>query len=139
MPIRFPRVTDDPSSEMDILELAKDVLALEMGEDAKRSFRVRHPIQSGGHGTIVLELALDRDLPARTIRLAASDLLSPGSRIASDSVRVAPSRFTLPAGGSIDITVTVQAPPDARPGLYAGTVSATGDEIFVIPFQVEVR
>jgi hypothetical protein len=139
VPVRALRAADDPSGGIDILELAKDVLASELDEGEKRPFRIRDPIQPGGRGTMVLELALDRDLPTRTISFAASDLVSAGSRIDSDAVRIAPSSLTLPTGGSADITVTIQVPPDARPGFYAGTVSATGDEIFAIPVQVEVR
>ena len=37
-----------------------------------------------------------------------------------------------------EVTVTVLAPPDARPGLYAGILSATGDETFAIGIQAEV-
>lgn len=88
---------------------------------------------------MVLELALDDGSPDRAINLAASDLSGAGSRIASESIRISPSTLTLQAGVPADITLTVQAPPSARSGLYAGAVSVTGDESFAIPFQVEVR
>jgi hypothetical protein len=135
----FVRRPDDRPVETDILELAKGVLALEAGEVGKRPFRIREPLRPGGQGAMVLELALDKGLPAQKINLAASDLVGDASRIASDSIQVSPSTLTLPPGAPADITVTVQAPPGARPGLYAGTVSATGDESFAIPFQVEIR
>jgi hypothetical protein len=34
--------------------------------------------------------------------------------------------------------VTVQAPPDARPGLYTGALSATGDDTFAIGIQAGI-
>jgi hypothetical protein len=139
VPIPPPRATDDRSGETDILKLARDVLASELDEGKQRPFRIRDRIPPGKRGTMVLELALDRNLPARKIGFAASDLVSADSRIDSGSVCIAPSTLILPAGGSADITVTVEAPPAARPGLYVGTVSAIGDETFAIPIQVEVR
>jgi hypothetical protein len=138
-PVAQQSKTDDRPVETDILELAKDVLALEAGEVGKRPFRIREPLRPGGQGAMVLELALDKGLPAQKINLAASDLVGAASRIGSDSIQVSPSTLTLPPGAPADITVTVQAPPGARPGVYAGTVSATGDESFAIPFQVEIR
>src|SRR5271166_4030021 len=139
MPVAAPRQTDDRSSEADILELAKNVLAFEAGEGEKRLFRIRDPLRPGGQGAMVLELALDNDSPARTINLAASELSGTGSRIASDSIWISPSTLTLRAGAPADITVTVRAPPGAPSGLYSGTVTVTGDESLAIPFQVEVR
>jgi hypothetical protein len=139
IPVSAPRQTDDRSSGTDILELAKNVLAFEAGEGEKLPFRIREPLRPGGQGAMLLELALDTGSPARTISLTPSDLSGTGSRIASDSIGISPSTLTLRTGAPADITVTVRAPPGARPGLYAGTVSATGDESFEIPFQVEVR
>ena len=133
------RGNGDPSAETDILELARDVLASETGEDLTRPFRIRDPLRPGGLGTMVLELALDGASPACTVDLAASDLTGAGSRIGSNSVRISPSTLTLPIGAPADVAVTVQAPPEARPGLYAGTIFATGEETFAIPFQVEIR
>jgi hypothetical protein len=138
-PVNAPRQTDDRSSATDILELAKNVLAFEAGEGEKPRFRIRDPLRPGGQGAMVLELALDNGSPARSIRLAASDLSGMDSRIASDAIRISPSALTLRPGAPVDVTVTVRAPSGARPGLYAGTVSAAGDESFEIPFQVEVR
>jgi hypothetical protein len=133
------RQKEPRSDEIDVLELAKDVLALESAEGPERRFRIRDPLRPGGQGAMVLNLAPEKGAPPLTIRLTAGDLIGAGSRIASESVRISPSTLTLPAGASAEVTVTVLAPPDARPGLYTGTVSATGDEAFSVPFQVEVR
>ena len=123
--------------ETDVLELAKDVLASADGEE--RRFRIRDPLRPGGQGAMVLSLAAEKGTPPLAVSLTASDLVGGSSRIASDSIRISPSTVTVPAGASADVTVTVLAPPDARPGLYAGTVSVTGDETFSVPIQAEVR
>lgn len=130
-----PRQTEDSA---DILELAKNVLALEAGDREKPPFRIREPLRPGGQGAMVLELALDAGAPARTISLAASDLSGTGSRIASDSIRISPSTLILRTGDPVDVRVTVEAPPGAQPGCYDGTISAAEDDSFTIPFQVEV-
>jgi hypothetical protein len=137
--LHAPHQKEPRSDEIDVLELAKDVLALESAESPERRFRIRDPLRPGGQGAMVLNLAPEKGAPTLTISLTASDLIGAGSRIASESVRISPSILTLPAGASAEVTVTVLAPPDARPGLYAGTVSATGDEAFSVPFQAEVR
>src|SRR5438874_2400845 len=93
----------------------------------------------GDRGAMVLELALDEDTPSVTISLTASDLVGPGLRIPAEAVQICPSALTLFAGASAEVTVTVLAPPDARPGLYAGILSATGDDIFTIGVQAEVH
>jgi hypothetical protein len=123
--------------ETDVLELAKDVLA--SGDGAERPFRIRDPLRPGGQGAMVLSLASEKRTPTLAVKLTASDLVGGSSRIASDSIGISPSTLTIPAGASEEVTVTVLAPPDVPPGLYAGTISATGDESFAISFQVEVR
>ncbi len=88
---------------------------------------------------MVLSLTPESGAPRIRIDLMASDLVAGASRIAAGSVRISPSSLTVAAGAAEDVTVTVAAPPDARPGVYAGTISATGDETFSVPFQTEVR
>ena len=89
---------------------------------------------------MILELALDHGWPARTINLAASELSGAGSLTARGlNSEISTSTLTLRSGAPVDVTVTVRAPPGAQPGLYAGTVSVTGDKSLAIPFQVEVR
>jgi hypothetical protein len=134
-----PREADPCSDAIDVLELAKDVLALELGGSAEHRFRIRDPLRPGGHGAMVLSLAPERGAPPLTISLTAGDLVAGCSRIASDSIRISPSTLTVVAGDSADVTVTVLVPADARPGLYGGTLAATGDEAFSVLFQAEVR
>ena len=87
---------------------------------------------------MVLDLALDNAGPPLAISLTASDLVGPVSYISANSVRVSPSDFTLFPDASAEVKVTVSAPPDARPGLYTGTLSASGDEVFIVAFEAEV-
>jgi hypothetical protein len=133
------RQKEGRAEEADLLDLAKDVLSLETGLDAEDQFCLRGPLEPGGSGAMVLELTLDAGTTPLTISLAATDLVGPGSRITAESVRISPSTLTLSTGASAEVTVTVQAPPDARPGLYTGIISATGDETFGIGIQAEVR
>jgi hypothetical protein len=87
---------------------------------------------------MVLDLALDNAGPPLAISLTASDLVGPGSHISANSVSISPSNFTLFPEASAEIEVTVSAPPDARPGLYTGTLSASGDEPFIVVLEAEV-
>ena len=133
------REPGSPAEEVDLLDLAKNVLSLETGRAVEGQFRLREPLQPGNSGTMVLELALNEGTTSVTISLAASDLVGSDSRIAAESVGISPSTFTLFTGAFAEVTVTVQAPPDASPGLYTGSLSATGDDTFAIGIQAEVR
>jgi hypothetical protein len=133
------RQPESPADEVDLLDLAKNVLSVETGRAVEGQFRLRGRLQPGDSGTMVLELALDEGTTSVTISLTASDLAGPGLPIPAESVQICPSTLTLFAGASAEVTVTVLAPPDARPGLYAGILSATGDETFAIGIQAEVH
>lgn len=133
------RQMESRADEVDLLDLAKDVLTLETGRTAEGQFCLRDPLEPGERGAMVLEMAVDEATPPITISLTASDLVGPGSRISAESVRVSPSTLTLFTGISADVTVTVLAPADARPGVYRGTLSATGDESFTVGIQAEVQ
>ena|SRR6266850_6117001 len=134
-----PHETESRTDEVDLLDLAKDVLTLETARAAEGQFRLRDPLKPGDRGAMVLELQLDEGTPSVTIGLTASSLVGPGLRIPAESVQICPSALTLFAGASAEVTVTVLAPPDAPPGLYAGILSATGDETFTIGIQAEVH
>jgi hypothetical protein len=123
--------------DRDVLEIAREVLA-SAGRAGPR-FRFREPLRPGGAGEMVLELTAEDGAGPLSVSLAASDLVGANARIPSDAIRVVPSSLTVPAGASADVRVTVAAPPGATPGLYAGTLSMTGDETFSAPFEAEVR
>jgi hypothetical protein len=88
---------------------------------------------------MVLDLALEEGAPPLRVSLSASDLVADGARMPSQSIEIVPSTLTVPVDASAEVTVTVLTPPDARPGLYAGTLSVTGDDRFLAPFEAEVR
>ncbi len=132
------REPKSPADEVDLLDLAKNVLSMETGPAVEGPFRLRHPLKPGDIGTLILELALDEGTASVKVSLAASNLIGPGSRIAAESVRISPSTITLSTGAPAEVTVTVQAPADARAGLYTGTLSATGDDTFAIGIQAEI-
>lgn len=134
-----PSENEPCSDPIDILDLAREVLVSELSGSAGSRLRIRAPIRPGGSGAMVLSLTPESGAPRIRIDLMASDLVAGASRIAAGSVRISPSSLTVAAGAAEDVTVTVAAPPDARPGVYAGTISATGDETFSVPFQTEVR
>jgi hypothetical protein len=135
MALRQPK---NPADEVDLLDLAKNVLSMETGPAVDGPFRLRRPLQPGDSGTMILELMVDEGTASVTISLAASNLIGPGSRIAAESVRISPSTISLSTGVPAEVTVTVQVPPDARPGLYTGALSATGDDTFAIGIQAEI-
>ncbi len=132
-----PQCTKTRSDEPDILALASSVLASAGGAEGR--LRIREPLRPGEQGAMVLDLALEKGAPPLTVRLSASDLVEDNRRIGSDAIRIAPSILTVPARASAEVTVTVQAPLDAQPGLYTGTLSVAGDENFSASFQVQVR
>ncbi|WP_156898267.1 hypothetical protein [Methylocapsa acidiphila] len=137
--MNLPDVMAPPFDEIDIVDLAKDVLIFETSGSAQRGFRIRDNLAPGDVGEMVLSLTSERETPPITISLRPSDLVAGGSRIPANSIRIHPSTVTVSSGIPTDVTVKVMAPPDARPGVYAGTISATGDETFSVPFQAEVR
>ena len=80
-----------PADEVDLLDLAKNVLSMETGPAVDGPFRLRRPLQPGDSGTMILELALDEGTTSVTVSLAASNLIGPGSRIGAELVRISPS------------------------------------------------
>jgi hypothetical protein len=134
-----PRLMAPLSDEIDIVDLAKDVLSFETGGSAQRGFHIRDRLAPGGVGEMVLSLASEWGAPPMTISLTPSDLVAGSSRIPANSIRISPSTVTVSSGISTEVAVKVLAPPGARPGVYTGTISATGDETFSVPFQAEVR
>jgi hypothetical protein len=133
----LPHPAGRDAKEIGFLKSAHDVLSLESGEAAGR-FRIGGAIRPGGCGRMVLDLALDKNGPPLAISLTASDLVGPVSQIPAHSARVSPSTLTLLPGASAEVGVTVCVPPDAAPGVYSGSLSASGDEVFTVVFEAEV-
>ncbi|RBP09034.1 hypothetical protein DFR50_1233 [Roseiarcus fermentans] len=122
--------------ERDVLDIARDVLA--SASASKPRFRIRAPLRPGEKGEMVLELTAEGGSPLK-VSVSAGDLVGRRARIPAEATAVVPSSLTVPAGGSADVKITVAPPPGAAPGLYAGTLTVTGDDAFSAPFEVEVR
>jgi hypothetical protein len=131
-----PQRTESRDDERDILALARDVLAA--ADRAEPRFRIRDPLRPGEKGFMVLDLTLEKGAPPLRVSLSATDLVAGRARIPSHSIEIVPSSLTVPVGASAEATVAILTPLDARPGLYAGTLSVTGDDHFSVPFEAEV-
>jgi hypothetical protein len=123
--------------QRDVLALAQEVLTSAVRAEPR--LRIRDPLRPGEKGEMVLELTAEKGAAPLRVSVSASELVGDRSRISSDSIHVVPSTLTVPAGASADVKVTVLAPLGAAPGLYAGTLSVTGDDNFSAPFEAEVR
>jgi hypothetical protein len=74
------------------------------------------------------------------VRLHASDLLShDGSVISADAVRIDTEVVPMPARSSRGVVVTVDVALQARPGIYRGTVLASGNPDLWLPVMLTVR
>jgi hypothetical protein len=72
-----------------------------------------------------------------TLALSAA-LTGPGGVTGGATVAVEPAALTLPAGGSADVTVTVDSRGDGPDVLYAGALTATGADVLVrTPIAIE--
>jgi hypothetical protein len=74
------------------------------------------------------------------VRLHASDLLShDGSVIAAAAVRIDTEVVPMPARSSRGVVLTVDVTAETRPGVYRGTVLASGNPDLWLPVTLTVR
>jgi hypothetical protein len=74
------------------------------------------------------------------VRLHASDMLShDGNVIGAAALRIDTEVVPMPARSSRGVTVTIDVAADARPGVYRGTLLATGDPDLWLPVVLTVR
>jgi hypothetical protein len=74
------------------------------------------------------------------VRLHASDLLShDGNVIAAGALRLDTAVVPMPARSSRGVTITIDVGPDVRPGVYRGTLLATGNPDLWLPVVLTVR
>ncbi|WIM88383.1 hypothetical protein PT015_02430 [Candidatus Mycobacterium wuenschmannii] len=74
------------------------------------------------------------------VRLHVSDLLShDGNVISAAAVRLDAEIVAMPARSSRGIELTVEVAPDARPGVYRGTLLASGNPDLWLPVTLTVR
>ncbi|HEY9302735.1 MAG TPA: hypothetical protein VIO95_00420, partial [Mycobacterium sp.] len=74
------------------------------------------------------------------VRLRCSDLLShDGTLIGADAVRVDTAVVPMPARSSRGVVITVDIAPEVRPGVYRGTLLASGHPDLWLPVMLTVR
>ena len=79
-------------------------------------------------------------MTAGNVRLHASDLLShDGSVIAAAAVEIDTEVVPMPARSSRGVVVTVSVAPEVRPGVYRGTLLASGNPDLWLPVMLTVR
>jgi hypothetical protein len=88
---------------------------------------------------MVLDLILEKCAPPLRVSLSANDLVADRARIPSHCIEIVPSTLTVSAAASAEVAVTILTPLDTRPGLYAGTISVTGEDNFSVSIEAEVR
>jgi hypothetical protein len=88
--------------------------------------RARRPAPPGG--TAEIRTSLQNDGPAAVeVDFLLSDLVGePAGRIRASRLRLAPGRVRVPSGALADLTIALDVPDDARPGLYHALLQATG-------------
>jgi hypothetical protein len=124
------------------LKLADSVLAEDSGAspDVEGPFHLLKPLKAGETGQMILTLENVASDAPETLNLSPNDLLSAnGGRIGRSGVRITPSSFTIPPGGSKDVQVSVITPKEAKPGTYTGAIAVSGRHDFGIQITAEVR
>lgn len=104
----------------------RDTVRLDMGSlDSTGVVRLVTPV--GGSATTEIWLHNQGAEDQPDVRLHCSDLLShAGDVIRADAVLLDAAVIALPRRSSRGVTVTVNATPDVRPGVYRGTLLASG-------------
>ena len=88
--------------------------------------RARRPAAPGGTAEIRTSLQNDGPAPVE-IGFLWSDLVGePAGRIRASHLRLAPGRVRVPSGALADLTIGLDVPDDAHPGVYHALLRATG-------------
>jgi hypothetical protein len=87
--------------------------------------RARRSVPPGGAAEIHTRLRNDGPTPAE-IGFVWSDLVAePDGRIHAGCLQLLPGRVRVPPGACVDLTIGLDVPDDARPGLYHALLQAT--------------
>jgi hypothetical protein len=87
--------------------------------------RARRPVPPGGAAEIETGLRNDGPAPVE-VGFVCSDLVAqPDDRIHAGCLRLLPGRVRIPPGDSAGLTIGLDVPDDARPGLYHALLQAT--------------
>ncbi len=122
--------------------LAREVLSSETAprQAIDGPFRVVRPTAPGETGRLTLSIAADERGGPLTLDFTADDLRGPepGAAIPAGNIAVAPATASVRPGGAVDVTVTIQAPKDAAPGLYRGRIRGEGTEPLALAVEIEI-
>ena len=106
--------------------------------DAKRAVNLEAPV--GGSGNCEVWLHNRGPDDRGDVRLRCSDLLShEGKVIGADAVHMDTAVVPMPARSSRGVTVTVDIAPEVGPGVYRGTLLASGHPDLWLPVMLTVR
>jgi len=87
--------------------------------------RARSSVPPGGAAEIHTRLRNDGPTPAE-VGFVWSDLVAePEGRIHAGRLRLLPDRVRVPPGACVDLTIGLDVPDDARPGLYHALLQST--------------
>jgi len=83
-------------------------------------------VPAGGSGTVPFSLENDGDAPTAEFEFQATDLVNAeGQKILGTQVSFEPSKLTIPPHNRESVTISVQVPQNASPGVYSGLVLAS--------------
>ncbi|HET9875642.1 MAG TPA: hypothetical protein VFQ37_07725 [Mycobacterium sp.] len=115
------------------------VLALDLNNpDSKGVLTLEAPISGSASAEIWLHNRGSEDRP--DVRLQCSDLLShDGDVIGADAVLLDAAVVPMPRRSSRGVAVTINLGPEVRPGIYRGTLLASGHPDLWLPVVLTVR
>lgn len=134
-------VAEQASDEIPFSEMARQVLTSEKGmcQTLDGPFRCRKPGNAGSTASLTLALSANTNGGPVTVDFLPGDLQGPqASIIPASSLRVSPDSVMVQPGNSVDVVVSLDAPPDISPGLYRGKIVGTGNEPTVLIVEFEV-
>jgi hypothetical protein len=106
--------------------------------DAKRAVNLEAPVGGSANSEVWLHNRGSDD--RGDVRLRCSDLLSHEGRvIGADAVRMDTAVVSMPARSSRGVAITVNIAPEVRPGVYRGTLLASGHPELWLPVMLIVR
>jgi hypothetical protein len=106
--------------------------------DANRAVNLDAPAGGSANSELWLHNRGPDDLG--DVRLRCSDLLShEGKVIGADAVHMDTAVVSMPARSSRGVAITVDIAPEVRPGVYRGTLLASGHPDLWLPVMLTVR
>jgi hypothetical protein len=106
--------------------------------DAKRAVNLEAPVGGSANAEVWLHNRGPED--RGDVRVRCSDLLShDGDVIRADAVRIDTAVVPMPARSSRGVAITIDVAPEVRPGVYRGTLLASGHPDLWLAVMLTVR